>query len=312
MWTTYPQTHILLKENQSCTSLKITKSSSRWWSKDEVKHWDTCPELTELRLIVDRIHLEPKIQIKYVDTKNQFADMLTKRRKFHTWWVESSSSIVQHYEFLDVLLQPLQQLSFWSNQKAERRVKERQEVTSSEGPPIAKPKPMIPAMAKTMNLLLHNPLMKNEAVIPSWCGLYQAKIQSNFLKWCDRKTLNMQTPGNKETGMNLRARPAPGNWCGRWTQRRLSITRWSPIINTWRMFSNICRRSWESQQVNICNGSTEERQMCWYGDCSCLRQWKQPLILDNVEVYKNTNFEKIQNLFNITQKLTLEHSEIDS
>ena len=237
--------------------------------------------------------------------------MLSKGKKFHTWWVESSSSIVQHYEFLDVLLQPLQQLSFWTNQKAERRVKERQEVTSSEGPPIAKPKPMIPAMAKTMNLLLHNPLMKNEAVIPSWCGLYQAKIQSNFLKWGDMKTLNMHTPGNKETRMNLRARPAPGNWCGRWTQRRLSITLWSPIINTWRMFSNICR-SWESQQVNICNGSTEERQMCWYGDCSCLRQWKQPLILDNVEVYKNTNFEKIQNLFNITQKLTLEHSEIDS
>ena len=29
----------------------------------------------------------------------------------------------------------------------------------------------------------------------------------------------------------------------------------------------------------------------------------------NLEVYKNTNFEEIQSLFNITQKLILEHSE---
>ena len=31
----------------------------------------------------DRINLDPKIQIKYMDTKNPLADMLTKR-KFHT------------------------------------------------------------------------------------------------------------------------------------------------------------------------------------------------------------------------------------
>ena len=34
-----------------------------------------------------------------------------------------------------------------------------------------------------------------------------------------------------------------------------------------------------------------------------------PNCLANLEVYKNTNFEDIQSLFNITQKLTLEHSE---
>ena len=38
------------------------------------------PEPTELRLIglFDRINLDPKIQIKYIDTKNQLADILTK------------------------------------------------------------------------------------------------------------------------------------------------------------------------------------------------------------------------------------------
>ena len=29
--------------------------------------------------LFDRINLDPKIQIKYIDTKNQFADILTKR-----------------------------------------------------------------------------------------------------------------------------------------------------------------------------------------------------------------------------------------
>ena len=39
------------------------------------------PEPTELLLIgwlFDRINLDPEIQIKYIDTKNQLADTLTK------------------------------------------------------------------------------------------------------------------------------------------------------------------------------------------------------------------------------------------
>ena len=34
-----------------------------------------------------------------------------------------------------------------------------------------------------------------------------------------------------------------------------------------------------------------------------------PNYLANLEVYKNTNFEEIESLFNVTQKLILEHSE---
>ena len=34
-----------------------------------------------------------------------------------------------------------------------------------------------------------------------------------------------------------------------------------------------------------------------------------PNYTENLEVYKNTNFGEIQNVFNITQKLVLEHSE---
>ena len=39
-----------------------------------------CPEPTDLRLIGSLIEstVDPQIQIKYVDTKNQLADILTK------------------------------------------------------------------------------------------------------------------------------------------------------------------------------------------------------------------------------------------
>ena len=63
-----------------CMCLKTTKQWSRCSSKDEVLQWDTCPEPTDLLMIDYSIESiwTPKIQIKYIDTKNQLADTLTK------------------------------------------------------------------------------------------------------------------------------------------------------------------------------------------------------------------------------------------
>ena len=74
--------------------------------------------------------------------------------------MESSSSFVQHHEFLDVLLQPFQYVLSDPIRKQSAMSKKGQEATSSEGSPMAKPKPMNPAMAKLrpMNLVLHNSL----------------------------------------------------------------------------------------------------------------------------------------------------------
>ena len=110
--------------------------------------------------------------------------------------------------------------------------------------------------------------MKNEAVRPApgnRCGQTKAKIQSNILKWGNRKTLNMQTLGNKETGMNLRTRLARKNWCWRWTQRQSFTTWWSQITNTWRRFSNFRKRNWESLQVAQHLQWKQWRPMFWYG-----------------------------------------------
>ena len=74
--------------------------------------------------LLDRINLEPKIQIKYYDTKNQLADMLTIGSFTRDEW-NHLLCLFNINEFPDVLLQPFQQFSFWPDQEAECHVKER-------------------------------------------------------------------------------------------------------------------------------------------------------------------------------------------
>ena len=59
-------------------------------------------------------------------------------------------------------MQQFQQSSSCFDRKAERHVKERQEATSSECSPMAKPKPMIRAKARPINLVSHSPLSARE------------------------------------------------------------------------------------------------------------------------------------------------------
>ena len=56
------------------------------------------------------------------------------------------------------------------------------------------------------------------------------------------------------------------------------------------------------------------KQMYWYVECSCPHRWKPPstlgrIIWSNSEICKNTKLEGTESVFNITQKLVMEHSE---
>ena len=75
-----PQTWSLLTVVLCFTFLKVMKRWSRWSSKAEVQQWDMFPGLTEWLLIgwLTESTWTPKILIKYVDTKNRLADILTK------------------------------------------------------------------------------------------------------------------------------------------------------------------------------------------------------------------------------------------
>ena len=83
-----------------CMCLKTTKQWSRWLQREEVptvRHVSRNHRVA-LDWLFDRINLDPKIQIKYIDTKNQLTDH-TDQGKFQTWWMESSLVFVQHHPF---------------------------------------------------------------------------------------------------------------------------------------------------------------------------------------------------------------------
>ena len=107
--------------------------------------------------LFDRINVEPEIHIKYADTKNQLADMLTKRSCTRDEWnhllrlfniVNFSMFSCNH--FSSILCDSIRKQSAMS--------KRGQEVTSSGSSPMAKPEPLIPATARPIYLVLHNSL----------------------------------------------------------------------------------------------------------------------------------------------------------
>ena len=80
MVTLFPQTSSPRVQKLYCMCLKTTKQWSKWSWKEGDPQWDTFPEPTELLLVGHSIESiwTPKIQIRYIDTKNQLADILTK------------------------------------------------------------------------------------------------------------------------------------------------------------------------------------------------------------------------------------------
>ena len=188
--------------------------------------------------LFDRINLEPKIQIKYVETKNQLADMLTKG----IFFVRSTLRISRFsFAAISVIFFRIRSGSRVPCQRAN-------EFRRSRDPRIwccttlwVRGRTLcqiwaIPSIGECRKRTRRCSLASG-----NWCG-NQAKIQSYILKWSDKKILKMQTLGNRKTGMNLRARLAPGNWCGRWTQRPIFRTWRSQTINTWQRFSKMCKK----------------------------------------------------------------------
>ena len=83
IWTMlllFTRTSILIIRKLCFMCLKTTKQWSRWSLKGvspTMRHVSRTHRVA-LDWLFDRINLDPKIQIKYIGTKNQFEDMLTK------------------------------------------------------------------------------------------------------------------------------------------------------------------------------------------------------------------------------------------
>ena len=98
-----------------------------------------------LHCLFDRINLEPKIQTKYVDTKNQLADILIKGKFSRDEWNHllrvfniMSFSIFFCSHFIDFLFDD-------QVRKQSAMSKRGQEATSNEGSPMARARPCLVA-----------------------------------------------------------------------------------------------------------------------------------------------------------------------
>ena len=94
-----------------CMCLRTMKLWSRWSLKAEVLRWDMFPRLTDCSWLFDRINLDSKVQIKYVDTKKPTRRYPNQRGISHVMseiicWVCLTSAI------LALQLAPLQ----WQNE----------------------------------------------------------------------------------------------------------------------------------------------------------------------------------------------------
>ena len=115
--------------------------------------------------LFDRIDMYPRIHIKYVDTRNQLEDMITKGRCTRDEW-NHLLHLLNIMELSIIFLQPL--LAFVSKQTVQSAVSKRRQEASSEesGSPTAKPKP------KSVNSVMAKPssisLVPREASMSSY------------------------------------------------------------------------------------------------------------------------------------------------
>ena len=126
----FPQTSTLLVRKLCCMCLKTTKQVIKMIFKGRsptMRHVSRTHRVA-LDWLFDRINLDPKIQIKYIDTKNQLADILTKGNFTRDEW--------------DHLLCLFNICHFRSTDCSEA-VSNRTQENAGEGRVMAKSKPMI-------------------------------------------------------------------------------------------------------------------------------------------------------------------------
>ena len=97
----WPELVDLTSSKPCFTFLKTMKQWSRWSSRAEVRHWDTCPEPTESRLIrcLTESTWTPKIQTEYVDAINKPKAMSKRQQEDNSGGGTCGGQIEAHDEF---------------------------------------------------------------------------------------------------------------------------------------------------------------------------------------------------------------------
>ena len=204
------------------------------------------PGPTQLRLTgsLTEINLDPKIQIKYVDTKK--TNLLTFwPREFHTWWMESSSLSVQHQQS-QLLKLPTSDVE--KDAGRERRRKNCGQTKTNDEFGIEK------LCRVSNNAKFDCTYMPGES--PSW----QSRIRSD--SWSGAARIN-----NGETRCM---------WFGHWRRfgdikRIQSLCRISFIH--WKSENEIAD---DAESCSRRQKKTTSTNTLLFEVCSCLQQWTQP------------------------------------
>ena len=284
--------------------------------------------------LFDRINLEPKVQIKYVDTQNQLADLLTKESFPRDEWNhllrlfnKMSFSIFSCSHFNNFLSDPIGKQSAMS--------KRGQEATSSEGSPMAKPKPIVPAKARPVNLVLCSPwsardnppqnlgypfnlgnvdegqgshtstrrlvrTTQNPEVERSQVGRQENAQNSDSWKQGDQENLRTQPVQRDLYGQRLQVQSFQNM---KYTNHQYMTKIFHFLQKKFGITAGYSTFSMKALKTNV---------LIWGSFMSSSMTAAIHLgsdYLQNLEVFKHANFEEIQSLFNVTQKLILEHSE---
>ena len=184
-------------------------------------------------------------------------------RKFFARRMESSSLFFQYYEFLDVLLYFFSDsIRLDSKAPCQNEVKRRLQM-------------------KALRWQSRDQQLRRRRDPLIWWGRLFTKFgvsgQSGDCRWTKKsgsstwKQLAWGTPKTK--------------WCTRKPVLGASKTEFQNMrfTNHQHMRSlSSCKRSWECQQDTQLSRCKHAKQMCWYGECSCPRRWKQPSILGRI------------------------------
>ena len=143
----YPLTHTFVKVSLSCTLFEDNEAVIKMIVKERSPTMRHVPGTHRVALdwLFDRINLEPKIRIKYVDTKNHLADMLAKGSFTRDEWYH----LLRLFNIMSFSMYSCSHLSdFLSDDQVRKQSamsKMGQKTTSNEGSLMATARPCLVA-----------------------------------------------------------------------------------------------------------------------------------------------------------------------
>ena len=211
-----------------------------------------------------------------------------------------SSSFVGHHEFLDVFPATI----FFRTEKQSVMSKSAQENTFKEGSAVAKPRPMNSVSRNLLSAKKTPPQDSNASNRPgnqeldqssgSWNG---RKLGRSGESTCSASTRKLERGDDIQIG-----------------RTRLEFTMCkSPTIDTSRKSSRTCGKCWFSHKKHqlLVFEALKANELIWrlFFMSSTIKAAIHlgPNYVEILEIYRNTNFEELQNFFDTTQKLILDH-----